>query len=449
MGILSFSKTAAPSSIECGGVARVKISLSTAPDILCNPADIVLLLDTSGSMSGAPLEHLKTAVGQFVDILYTSTNGENGQLGGGSRVSIVSFARTAREETPLTSSVVQLKNAVNALTSEGGTNHKAAFEKGQSQLDGSTASQRLILMFTDGRSTTGGSSIPVTDSIKADGITIYSMGFSGSSGLDMASLEAWASAPAAAFVSVAPDAAALEALFSDLAANITKPGATEIFITETLSGDFLISRVLTCDKGVVEAQGERTLRWYLSSLGATQPEGAALEFEIRHTGARTGSLAVNKSLLYEDAQRNQLRFPEPRLNVDCALSAGGENCPPAQMLVMDSCQQYLCFDLGEEALSSSGRLLELRLTLKQVCPGQRIALGLLLKEADLFGRTSPRGFKALTIPAHHASACRDLLVGPIFFVLPEDLAPQCGKECGQRRFLVQVFAHGIDVPSVC
>lgn len=451
MGIISFNKTAAPSSIECNGTARVTISLSAAPDILSNPADMVLLLDNSGSMAGKPLAQLKIAANKFVDILYQSTGGENGKLGGGSQISIVSFARTAKEETPLTSSVSHLKSAIDALESQGGTNHEAAFEKGKSLLASGSAAQKIIIMFTDGLSTVGGSSIPVTDSIKAGGGIIYCIGLSGSTGLDVAALEAWASRPASSFVSIAPDAEALESLFENLAANITKPGATEISMTETVSDDFLISRILSCDKGIVETIGDRSLRWRIPSLGASQIEGASLEFEIRHIGTTSGSLSVNESLLYADAEGNQIRFPVPKLHVDCSLPVTGENCPPPQMLVMDSCQQFLRFDLGEEWLSSSGRLLELRLTLKQICPGQRIALGLLLKEVDIFGRTYSRGFKALTIPAHHANSCRDLVVGPIRFVLPEDLNPHlhCEKECRKRRFLVQVFAHTIDVPPIC
>lgn len=449
MGIVSFNKTAAPSSIDCGGIAKINISLSAAPDILSNPADMVLLLDNSGSMAGNPLVQLKIAANKFIDILYQSTGGIGDELGGDSRISIVSFARTAKEETPLTASVTQLKNAIDALESQGGTNHEAAFEKGKALLASGTASQKIIIMFTDGQSTVGGSSIPVTDSIKASGGIIYCIGLSGSTGLDVAALEAWASRPASSFVSIAPNAEALESLFENLAANITKPGATEISMTETVSDDFLISRILSCDKGIIETIGDRSLRWRISSLGTTQIEGASLEFEIRHTGTITGTLSVNESLRYEDAEGNQISFPSPKVSVDCSLPITGEDCPPPQILVMDSCQQFLRFDLGDEWLSSSGRMLELRLTLKQICPGQRTALGLLLKEVDIFGRTYPRGFKALTIPAHHANSCRDLVVGPIRFVLPDDLTPHCGRECGQRRFLVQVFAHAVDAPPIC
>lgn len=80
MGIVSFNKTASPSAIECGGSARVTISLSAAPDILSNPADIVLLLDSSGSMEGIPLAQLKIAANKFVDILYESTGGTGDEL---------------------------------------------------------------------------------------------------------------------------------------------------------------------------------------------------------------------------------------------------------------------------------------------------------------------------------------------------------------------------------
>lgn len=451
MGIVSFNKTVSPSSIECGGSARVTISLSAAPDILTNPADIVLLLDSSGSMEGIPLAQLKIAADKFVDILYESTGGTGDELGGGSRIAVVSFARTAEEKTPLTTSVSELKAAIQSLTSSGGTNHEAAFAKGGALLDFASASQKILIMFTDGKTTVGGSAVPVTENIKAGGGVIYCIGLQGITGLDTTALESWASTPASSFVSIAPDAAALETLFENLAANITKPGATHISITDTIAKDFAISRILFCNKGVSQILSKNTLHWEISSLGATQIEGASLEFEILHTGTVSGEQEVNESLLYTDAEKNQPVFPSPKINVDCSLPAAGEVCPAPQSLVMDGCQQTMSFDLDDVWLHSTGRLLELRLILKQICPGQKTALGVLLKEIDLCGRSYTRGFKALTVPEHHAPSCRDLIVGPIRFVLPEDLNPNphCGNDCQKRRFTVQVFANAVDFLFSC
>lgn len=155
-------------------------------------------------------------------------------------------------------------------------------------LDFASASQKILIMFTDGKTTVGGSAVPVTENIKAGGGVIYCIGLQGITGLDTTALESWASTPASSFVSIAPDAAALETLFENLAANITKPGATHISITDTIARDFAISRILFCNKGVSQILSKNTLHWEISSLGATQIEGASLEFEILHTGTVSG-----------------------------------------------------------------------------------------------------------------------------------------------------------------
>lgn len=452
MGIISFNKIAEPSSMACGGTAKVSISLSAAPDILSNPADIVLLLDCSGSMAGTPLEQLKIAANKFIDILDEATDSDqNGELGGGTRIGIVSFARTATQETALITSVADLKAAVAGLTISGGTNHRAAFEKGVELLDFGNTSQKILIMFTDGESTSGGSAVPVTDAAKAQGAIIYCIGLKGIYGFDEEALRSWASTPTSSFVSVAPDEAALETLFENLAANITKAGATNLSMTEIVTDDFRITQILPPDKGTVQPLGERSLRWNIETLGATEIEGASLEFEIQHTGTMTGSLEVNESLLYSDNEGNTIVFPSPRIDVDCSLPVTGDTCPAPQSFVVEGCQEYVSYDLGDIWMCSSGRILEFSLTLKQVCPRQRIALGVLLKEVDLFGKSYTRGFRTLTVPAHQAASCRDLVVSPIRFVLPEDLNPNpfCGNECRKRRFTVQVFANAIDFPFDC
>ena len=50
-------------------------------------------------------------------------------------------------------------------------------------------------------------------------------------------------------------------------------------------------------------------------------------------------------------------------------------------------------------LESQGRILQLDLTLKQVCPGKRGALAVILTEVDENGQEHARGMKTVTIPA--------------------------------------------------
>ncbi len=119
MGIVSSTKVANMAAIPCGGTFDVTLALTAAPDITTNPTDIVLILDRSGSMTQS-LPSLKEAAKVFIDIIDEATDGtQDGQIGSGSRIGIVSFADTAVQNTGLITSVSDLKSAVDSLTAGG------------------------------------------------------------------------------------------------------------------------------------------------------------------------------------------------------------------------------------------------------------------------------------------------------------------------------------------
>ena len=81
-------------------------------------------------MSGSPLANLKNGAKKFIDIIDEATDGyQDGHIGNGSHIGIVSFAETATQDTQLITSVADLKAAVDALSAGGTTNHKDALKK--------------------------------------------------------------------------------------------------------------------------------------------------------------------------------------------------------------------------------------------------------------------------------------------------------------------------------
>ena len=109
-------------------------------------------------------------------------------------------------------------------------------------------------------------------------------------------------------------------------------------------------------------------------------------------------------------------------------------------------------DLGDTAPQASGRIIELNLTVKNVCPDKRVALGIILTEVDCCGMEHPRGMKTFTIPAHNYPACRDIQVKCIRFVLPDDLNVSCRSGsgmCGERKLKVRTIVHNIDTGYRC
>ena len=452
MSIIHSDKRISASQIPCDGTLKVTISLTAKPDIQDHPADVVLVLDRSRSMAGAPLASMKAGAKTFIDILAESTGGsQDGQIGGGSRIAVVSFASTATKDTQLITSVAALKAAVDSLTAAGSTNHADAFTKAGELFDPGSSAQKIIVLFTDGKTTIGPPPAPVAAALRDSGVVIYCIGLTGSDGIDVATLHEWATDPDSEHVAVTPDPAELEELFADIAQSISKPGATGIVVDEVVHSDFQITSILTPQKGDATLMGPNTIRWTIEELGATDVETATLEFYVRHIGETGGTKPVNQSITYTDREKQDVSFPDPKVLVDCGVVTTPEGCPEPVEVTMDGCQDFVSVDLGDTYLQSQGRILEVRATLHKVCPDKRVALAVLLSEVDEKGKEHPRGMKTVTVPVHHCPACRNVLVRGIRFILPEDLnvSGTPGKLCTPRNLRVRLFSHYVDYDFQC
>lgn len=407
----------------------------------------------SGSMEGSPLANMKSGSERFIDIIDEATDGiQDGMIGSGSHMGIVSFAETAVADTPLTESVADLKAAVSGITAGGFTNHAEAFQKAMELFDPFSSNAKVIVMFTDGKTTAGLPPAPVAAAARASGIVIYCIGLTGSDGIDESVLNDWATDPDDSHVAVTPDDADLETLFGDLAVNISKPGATNIIIRERVNQDFMITSVVQPVKGTAEMIDANTILWKIDRLGVSGNEGATLEFFIRHIGQDSGEKLVNRSIDYSDTEGNAVTFPTPSVMVECGIDVEPEPCPKPVDIGVGGCQDFAVIDLGDTYLESLGRIIELNLTLKHVCPGKRVALGVILTEIDRNGTEYSRGMKTMTIPAHQDRYCRDIQITCIRFVLPQDLDVSGGNEnsvCSTRNLKARVIAHYIDTDFKC
>lgn len=453
MGVTNSNKQIDKTQIECDGTLKVTLALSASPDIAENPTDIVMVLDRSGSMAGSALANMKVGAKTFIDIIDEATDSfKDGQIGSGSRIGIVSFASDATADTQLITSVATLKDAVDSLVADGSTNHADAFAKATQLFDPTSTNAKVIIMFTDGKTTAGPPPAPVAAAARASGIIIYCIGLVGSDGIDVATLNDWATDPDASHVAVTPDDAQLEDLFKDLAANISKTGATNIVIDEVVDSDFIITSMLPPTKGTAMMIDSNTIQWKIQELGVTANEGASLEFFIKHISQESGEKLVNKSITYSDNEGNVVVFPEPSVMVECGIIINPEPCPVPVDFSVNGCQDSVIIDAGDTYLESMGRIIQLDVTVKNVCPGKRVALAVILSELDIDGNEYQRGMKTFTIPAHAFPNCRDILIKCIKFVVPEDLNELTANPnalCGERQFKARFIAHNIDTDYSC
>lgn len=451
MGITNSSKTVNTSTIRCGDSFQVTLSLTSAPDIVSNPTDIVLILDRSGSMAGSPIANLKNGAKKFIDIIDQSTDDtQDGQIGNGSHIGIVSFATTATQNTQLITDVATLKSSVDDLSAGGNTNHADAFTKALDLFDPTSTNAKVMVMFTDGVTTVGDPPTPVATAAKAQGIIIYCIGLSGNTGLDVQALNDWASDPDSAYVAITPDDAELEDLFEDLAENISNPGATNIVIDERVTDCFEITSLTAPTKGTASLVNNRSLKWRIPQLGVTQSEGAVLTFTVKHNGMCTGLIPVNDAITYTDDEGNVVTFDDPEVNVECG-NIFPEDCPLPVNITIDGCDDTVEFDAGDLVMESLGRILQIDVRLRNICPNKRIALAVIMTEVDNNGIEHKRGLKTMVVPAHSHNTCVDVMVRCIKFVLPEalDVSGTTNSICNQRNFKARFIAHYIDHDYDC
>lgn len=78
------------------------------------------------------------------------------------------------------------------------------FHKAIQLFNPASSNEKVIIMFTDGKTTEGDDPAPVAAAAKAQGISIYCIGLSGNGGIDVQALNDWASDPASSYVAITP-----------------------------------------------------------------------------------------------------------------------------------------------------------------------------------------------------------------------------------------------------
>ena len=117
------------------------------------PADVVLAIDTSGSMgNNGKLDNVKKAAKALIDELLTDDNAKldaSKQI----QVSVISFDSRAGSPTNFTANAGDATQAIDALKAEGGTNWEEALQKANAQNTGRTDARKYIVFFSDGAPT--------------------------------------------------------------------------------------------------------------------------------------------------------------------------------------------------------------------------------------------------------------------------------------------------------
>ena len=152
------------------------------------PLDIVLVLDTSGSMSGSKMTNLKNAANSFIDA--TAENNRGLEQDQQTRLAIVRFASGASTERQLNyvtdQNAQQYKSTINGFRASGATYAEEGLRQAQNVLDhnGRADVQQIVIFFTDGEPNHGNGfdnevaaeAVNTAHEMKQGGTIVYAIG---------------------------------------------------------------------------------------------------------------------------------------------------------------------------------------------------------------------------------------------------------------------------------
>jgi VWFA-related protein len=165
-GLTAASFTASdgsPTPVEVVGAQRV---LDTTLSL-----GVVLVIDTSGSMEGAPLDAAKAAATAFVR-----------QLDPADRAALLAFSDSARVVVDFTTDREQIVAGISGLTAGGSTSLYEAVQAGVFAVRGTDAPRQAVVMLSDGENDSALSAVTEAESLESARIgrvPFFAIGFGG------------------------------------------------------------------------------------------------------------------------------------------------------------------------------------------------------------------------------------------------------------------------------
>lgn len=210
-----------------------------------NPSDkdreVVLVLDSSGSMAGNPMQETKEASHKFVEtVLKTETN-----------IGVVYYDDNANVSSVLTDSEKYLDNAIDYISSGGGTNIESGLKLADDMLSKSDAGKKIIVLMSDGEPNSGlvgDELIKYADKLKDKGYYIYTLGFFSALGYKDAAVELMDAIASDGCHYEVDDAGNLVFFFGDIASQISGENyiyvkiACPVDVTVTYNGETMTSK---------------------------------------------------------------------------------------------------------------------------------------------------------------------------------------------------------------
>ena len=271
-----------PDQAKAGDEVTVVLKLHGGVDCpsIEKHVDVVLVIDRSGSMWGAPLQAAKDAAKAFVDGLDLSP--------GGSQVALVSYADNATLDSGLTRSAATIRNAIDGLMEGGDTNITDGINTAQAELESARRdpdNSPVIILMSDGDHNVGAPPGPAAEAAKAKGTRIICIGLGAVNQTAMQNM-----ASSAADYYYAPTQNELEQIYRQIAGSFAEVPATNITLVDQLSADVELVPGSFTGSPMPSVVG-KTLTWKIPILG--RGETKKFTYRVKISPTAQGRICCN------------------------------------------------------------------------------------------------------------------------------------------------------------
>ena len=297
---IATSWQAAP-SVGCQNDTPATLTLDGYSVAGGSKADIMLVLDESGSIAPSQFALLKSFATNFVQALDIGADA--------SRVGIVMFSTNARPILAPSASEAVILSAINAVAQRDGyTCISCGIDLADSLLDANprTGATRYIVVVTDGvQQLPGETAAELAAALNASVTnaksqsTLISVGIGAS--IDVNQLKLIASTiPGTTTMFTTPDFDSLEDVIEQLTGGFSNPGATNALLSVDLGPQWqLLSNTPSGNTSSVTVTGPHSFTWSVPELDAS---GVSLQLQLRALAG--GTLPLPASQAYTDDQNN-------------------------------------------------------------------------------------------------------------------------------------------------